>query len=624
MIARCCSWHGVSDRALRRKLDLRYSTSRLRIVPAQPPMTFFRCVRRRQTANTSSGEPVQAAVADIESNAALLPAADVQRAIMELRQRVDDLEFLAPAIVRVAHYNILASYLGKNTQPWFLYGALTGSQADRERAALIEKRFTEVGTDGKHVYAGWPNYVRGILTEKEIAEVERIDSEFFAWEKRKPMLVSAITRLRADIVSLVELDQYDEFFSGEFDRLGYDSAWFKRPRQSSKDGCGVLWRRSRFDFVAKHGFFYNDDVRGSKDRAALMVLLRLRNDRNNSMLLFCSTHLARNPECSGKQRAIRLRQAAQLFRELNAFAVKQNCLNSVPVMIGGDWNTTSMEEVRTVCAALLMLQQKRSSAHPLLWACGEVPTPSTSVTAARDMRIDHLLFQESMLQLLTVDAPSRLQPGALIPDEKHPSDHLPVCATFQFKTDLVVMRESAVMYVRCLLGLTSVLRRALFDQELKCAFRYFDANDDGLVETEEFSSAIRTLGEAVTAEQVEILQEACFDGETNAITFQSFKAAFEHAFSQLRCSSEFVQGVRSAFDYFDSDGSGTLTLEEVRGVLTSISPFPIDDLMIEQMMEVADSNGDGCVDLREFADFCHHCPTESVSAAILKRSSLSL
>eukprot|EP00971_Amphidinium_carterae_P268049 5317988-Amphidinium_carterae.2 len=64
---------------------------------------------------------------------------------------------------------------GENTKPWFMYGALGDSSRDRERAALIEKRFTEIGPDGKHCYpdvmprssAGWPNYAKGLLSAED-------------------------------------------------------------------------------------------------------------------------------------------------------------------------------------------------------------------------------------------------------------------------------------------------------------------------------------------------------------------------------------------------------------------------------------------------------------------------
>ena len=40
---------------------------------------------------------------------------------------------------------------------------------------------------------GWKNYSQGVLTPEEIAEVERINREHFAWEKRKDTLHFTLT-----------------------------------------------------------------------------------------------------------------------------------------------------------------------------------------------------------------------------------------------------------------------------------------------------------------------------------------------------------------------------------------------------------------------------------------------
>jgi len=81
----------------------------------------------------------------------------------------------------VAQYNILAGYLGNNTEPWFMYGV----DMPPERRAEVVKRHGERGDDGKYVNVGWPKYVKGILSDEEIAKVEAVDQADFSWEARK-------------------------------------------------------------------------------------------------------------------------------------------------------------------------------------------------------------------------------------------------------------------------------------------------------------------------------------------------------------------------------------------------------------------------------------------------------
>ena len=45
--------------------------------------------------------------------------------ISELEERLTVVEKRARVCIRVAQYNVLASYLGNNREPWFLYGAWT-------------------------------------------------------------------------------------------------------------------------------------------------------------------------------------------------------------------------------------------------------------------------------------------------------------------------------------------------------------------------------------------------------------------------------------------------------------------------------------------------------------------
>ena len=44
--------------------------------------------------------------------------------------------------------------------------------------------------------------------------------------------------------------QTKDFFWPRLDALGYDGAFRKRPRDASPDGCGLFWRRDKFELVA--------------------------------------------------------------------------------------------------------------------------------------------------------------------------------------------------------------------------------------------------------------------------------------------------------------------------------------------------------------------------------------
>ena len=97
--------------------------------------------------------------------------------------------------------------------------------------------------------------------------------------------------------------------------MGYGSVWHKRPRASAPDGCCLGFRERDWALDAHKTVSYDDH-----DRAGLMGVLRRKD--TGERFVFVSTHLARNPE-SLKQQGLRLRQVAQLMRELHTFYKEQ-------------------------------------------------------------------------------------------------------------------------------------------------------------------------------------------------------------------------------------------------------------------------------------------------------------
>ena len=73
-------------------------------------------------------------------------------------------------------------------------------------------------------------------------------------------MLETVGRLDCDLLSLVELDDYEEFFEPRLAAMGYAGRWHKRPRPSSLDGCGVFWRQSMFELIASDSVDFVDSV----------------------------------------------------------------------------------------------------------------------------------------------------------------------------------------------------------------------------------------------------------------------------------------------------------------------------------------------------------------------------
>jgi len=319
----------------------------------------------------------------------------------------------------VCQYNILASYLGDNKQPWFLYNCPDLTEDLRRR---VTEKFYERGPDGKFCNLGWPKYAVGLLTEEQQHAIEEEHERHFAWHNRRDRLLKTVQETNSDLLSLVELDRYEEFWKPEMAKLGFESAYRKRPRKASADGCGIFWRRHLFELIDQDHLEFVDRAdpetgRTSKDRCALFVLLR--HLHSSERMIFISTHLARNPEdCA--QTKMRAKQAAALFQKLTPFAAHHDALDA-PVILAGDLNTTNIRQLGNIARAVLELCDQ--PVHPFVFSAMATRSLPTSVTSTRRMRIDYLLHSTAVQM---IDAPNMPALASPIPDDEHPSDHIPL------------------------------------------------------------------------------------------------------------------------------------------------------------------------------------------------------
>ena len=82
--------------------------------------------------------------------------------------------------------------------------------------------------------------------------------------------------------------------------------------------------------------------------------------------------------------------------------------------------------------------------------------------------------------------------------------------------------------------------------------------------------------------------------QNGLIDYTEFIAACLHSYNYLKESH-----LRAAFSYFDKDGSGTISREELRLCLQS-DDFTLKDDEIDNLLNGVDVNDDGEVDYDEF------------------------
>lgn len=130
-------------------------------------------------------------------------------------------------------------------------------------------------------------------------------------------------------------------------------------------------------------------------------------------------------------------------------------------------------------------------------------------------------------------------------------------------------------------------------RELKDLFKSLDKNGDGSLTMEELRIGLREKenGEAL----MNIMESADTDG-SGEINYTEFIAATLDANVFMR-----EDYLRTAFNMFDSDGSGKIDNEEVIGLLQGDE---LQNLVSKEAIKTAmaeiDANGDGEIDFEEF------------------------
>lgn len=128
------------------------------------------------------------------------------------------------------------------------------------------------------------------------------------------------------------------------------------------------------------------------------------------------------------------------------------------------------------------------------------------------------------------------------------------------------------------------------------AFAAYDKNRDGVITAKELGEVMRSLGENPTeTELLRIIDEVDLDG-SGTVDFVEFIRLMARKFVEEDLQSD----IREAFRIFDKDGSGTISADELRYVMTNLGEKMTDE-EFNEMLQEADVDGDGSINYEEFS-----------------------
>ncbi|XP_074585527.1 calcium-dependent protein kinase 17-like [Curcuma longa] len=140
-----------------------------------------------------------------------------------------------------------------------------------------------------------------------------------------------------------------------------------------------------------------------------------------------------------------------------------------------------------------------------------------------------------------------------------------------------------------------VIAESLSDEEiagLKEMFKMIDADNSGQITFEELKIGLEKVGANLKESEISVLMKAADIDNNGTIDYGEFIAATLHLNKIEREDNLF-----SAFSYFDKDGSGYITHDELQ---KACEEFGIQDAHIEEIIQEIDQDNDGRIDYNEF------------------------
>ncbi|GMG35933.1 unnamed protein product [Ambrosiozyma monospora] len=136
-------------------------------------------------------------------------------------------------------------------------------------------------------------------------------------------------------------------------------------------------------------------------------------------------------------------------------------------------------------------------------------------------------------------------------------------------------------------------------QEIREAFTMFDMNNDGFLDYHEFKVALRALGFDMTKKEVlEIINK--YDVEDKKLI--SYNDFYDYVATKI-IERDPLDEIKRAFSLFDDDGTGTISLKNLKRVAKELGESLTDD-ELRAMIDEFDLDEDGEINEAEFINIC--------------------
>ncbi|CAK9160849.1 unnamed protein product [Ilex paraguariensis] len=185
-------------------------------------------------------------------------------------------------------------------------------------------------------------------------------------------------------------------------------------------------------------------------------------------------------------------------------------------------------------------------------------------------------------------------------------------AVFSRLTQFSAMNKLKKMALR-------VIAERLSEEEiagLKEMFKMIDTDNSGQITFEELKAGLKRFGANLNESEIYDLMQAADIDNSGTIDYGEFIAATLHL-NKIEKEDHLL----AAFSYFDKDGSGYITQDELQ---QACEEFGIDDVHLDEMIQEADQNNDGCIDYSEFVAMMQKGNTDFGKKRLQKNFSIGI
>jgi len=132
-------------------------------------------------------------------------------------------------------------------------------------------------------------------------------------------------------------------------------------------------------------------------------------------------------------------------------------------------------------------------------------------------------------------------------------------------------------------------------EEIKEAFDLFDTDGSGSIDPKELKAAMQSLGFEAKNQTIFQMISDLDKNKSGTIDFEEFLDMMTARMSD----KDTREDISKVFRLFDDDNTGTITLRNLRRVARELGETMTDE-ELQEMIDRADSNGDGAVTLDDF------------------------